>query len=127
MEIAYQNEIRERLLRDAEEKHLSPDTNVMVGYQSLQKCERFQFWSGWGRRKLIGYGLRLVQQTGDNNGESQFYNGDALASIPGQFAIPTADIFHLPPPQPSSASFPGLRHSFGTIKANHPRCEWVVA
>ena len=26
------------------------------------------FWAGWGRRKLVGYGLRLEEQTQDVNG-----------------------------------------------------------
>jgi hypothetical protein len=105
VEIAYQNESLERLLQDAEEKHLSPDTNVNVwlGIKVNKNVTGFQFWSGWGRRKLIGHGLRLVEQTEDNNGESQFYNVNALAPIPGQFAIPTADIFH---PLPAPAQVP---------------------
>ena len=70
----------------------------MVEYLSQQNCDKISILVlGLGRRKLTGYGLRLVQQTEDNDGESQFYNGDALAHNPGQFSIPTADIFHSPP------------------------------
>jgi hypothetical protein len=105
VEIAYQNESLERLLQDAEEKHLSPDTNVNVwlGIKVNKSATGFQFWSGWGRRKRIGHGLRLVQQTEDHNGESQLYHVDAAEPIAGQFVIPTADIFH---PLPAPAQVP---------------------
>jgi len=59
--------------------------------------QNFNFGPGLGEEETNRIRLRLVQQTEDNDGESEIYNGDALAHNPGQFSIPTADIFHSPP------------------------------
>jgi len=96
IEIAYQNKTLDRLLQDAEVKHMSPQTNINVwlGIKVNKTMGGFDFWSGWGRRKLIGYGLRMVEQTEDENGNSAFIKVNAPAPIAGMFTIPSSAIFH---------------------------------
>ena len=59
------------------------------------------FWVGWGRRKSIGYGLRLEEQSEDAQGAAIYLPVYSQGNNPlgGQLTIPTALIFQpLQPP-----------------------------
>ena len=107
-EIAYANEDRERLLRDADEKHLSPNTsvNVWLGIKVQTSTTGITFWAGWGRRKLVGNGLHLEEQTQDANGVSAYYPVQTENPLMRQLTIPSMYIFHpLPSPPHLPQSF----------------------
>lgn len=74
-EYAVTHESRERLLSDAKEKHFI-NTSIMVWIGLKVKLNEKQdsgdFWLRWRRRRAIGSGLRLKQQTEDANGFAIF-------------------------------------------------------
>jgi hypothetical protein len=92
-EIAVSNEDGERLLNDAEVKYFSPLTDIVVwmGVKVRRRAAGTDFWAGWGRRKQIGYGLFLMEQTEDANGESTFL--PVNAPLLGALAVPSDLIF----------------------------------
>ena len=106
VEIAIMNEDRERLLADADQKYFNANTSVQawIGIKIDQTSNTF--WAGWGRRALVGYGLRLEQQTEDEAGNSSFqpiYPWLAT-NLVGQFSIPSDLILY---PNPVPANIPG--------------------
>jgi hypothetical protein len=105
-EIVVTNENRERLLSDAADKYFNVHTSVQCWVGVKVDLSQNTFWAGWGRRALIGYGLRLEEQTEDNNGVANFLSVYPYPqqAIVGQFTIPSTLIFHplpLPPNIPA--------------------------
>lgn len=116
IEIAVSNEDRYRLLTDAETKYFHINTSICVwlGIKVRLKNSGDDFWMGWGRRRAIGYGLRLEQQTEDADGVTTYFPVKSQTPLVGQFSIPSASIFHpiaLPPTVPANfvLSFEGIR------------------
>jgi hypothetical protein len=107
-ECAVTNENRDRLLDDAEAKHFHVNTSIQVWLGLKVRLSEVQhgetFWIGWGRRRSIGYGLKLEEQSEDEHGAATFLPvftpGDV--TLPGQVAIPTGLIFQ-PLPCPANA------------------------
>lgn len=98
-ECADSNENRDRLLNDAEAKHFHINTSIEV-WLGLKVCLSpvqggETFWIGWGRRKNMGYGLKLEEQSEDEHGMASYlpvYGQDNVVLI-GQLTIPTRLIF----------------------------------
>jgi hypothetical protein len=86
--------------------------NVGCGVKVQRNAVGTSFWAGWGRRKGIGYGLFLAEQTGDeNNLASYFSTGHGLQ---GGFQIPSTLIFNpLPVPPDGPAHFHLLFEDLG--------------
>lgn len=104
-EVAVTNETLEKLLDDADQKHFSSITSISVwcGIKVKLSSRRGDetFWCGWGRRKAIGYGLKLEEQTEDDAGMATFLpvHLDENAILNGALTIPSDLIFYpLPPP-----------------------------
>jgi hypothetical protein len=51
------------------------------------------FWLGWGRRRAIGSGLRLEEQTEDVNDVATFFPIHIQNPLPGGLTIPSQAIF----------------------------------
>jgi hypothetical protein len=97
-EVAVTNEDRARLLEDACMKYFSIKTsvNVWVGIKiDRSVAGNEHFWVGWGRRKLLGTGLRLEQRTEDRDGQSTFLPVHLPAgnNLMGQIEIPSTLVF----------------------------------
>lgn len=106
VEVAVRNEDRERLLVDAEQKTFNVSTSVQVWIGVKIDLAQNTFWAGWGRRALVGHGLRLEQQTEDATGNSTFlpiYPWPAN-NLFGQFSIPSRLILY---PNLVPANIPG--------------------
>ena len=71
-ECAVSNETLNRLLEDAEAKHFHINTSIQLWLGLKVRLSQVEngetFWIGWGRRKSIGYGLRLEEQSEDAQG-----------------------------------------------------------
>jgi len=86
-------------LEDADEKHFHVNTSIAIwlGLKILlsQTQGGETFWIGWGRRKVIGYGLKLEEQSEDENGIATFLPIYSQGNVPliGQLTIPTHLIF----------------------------------
>ena len=103
--MAVTNEALEKLLDDADQKHFSPVTSISVWCGiNVKVCSRRgqeTFWCGWGRRKAIGYGLKLEEQTEDDAGMAAFLpvHLNRNATLNGYLTIPSNLIFpSLSPP-----------------------------
>ena len=74
------------------------------------------FWVGWGRRKSIGYGLKLEEQAEDEYGVTAYLPVYSPGNVPliGQLTIPTHLIFR-PLPCPANAP-PNLVLSFENVR-----------
>ena len=92
-EVAVRHENRERLLADASEKYIHPNTSVACWFGVKVDIANNVFWAGWGGRANHGFGLRLEQPTEDHNGVSAFLPVNPPAPILGQFTIPSALVF----------------------------------
>src|SRR5271154_5896410 len=101
-EVAVTHENRERLLTDASDKYFNPNTSVAVWVGVKVDIANNAFWAGWGRRANNGFGLRLEEQTEDNNGVTAFLPLNPPSLIPGQFTIPSTLVFG-PVPLPQNA------------------------
>jgi hypothetical protein len=102
-EIAVSNEDRERLLKDADEKYFSESTSVQAWWGvklDITTPGEFCFWSGWGTRSLSGAGLRLEQQSEDEDGSSTFFPLHTDVAISQTFQI-LANLFYHPLPVPA--------------------------
>jgi hypothetical protein len=61
-----------------------------------------EFWLGWGRRRLVGWGLRMEEQTEDVNGITTFLPIRTQIPMIGGLRIPSDVIFSpLHPPADS--------------------------
>ena len=107
-ECAVTNENLDRLLDDAETKHFHGNTSIRVWLGLKVHLSKVQhgetFWIGWGRRRSIGYGLKLEEQSEDEDGVATFlpvYTSDNVRLL-GQVTIPTQLIFQ-PVPCPPNA------------------------
>ena len=107
-EVAVSNEDRERLLTDAEDKYFaaSTDVNVWCGVKVKRTAAETFFWAGWGRRKEIGYGLFLMEQTEDKNNLATYFSTDN--ALQGEFQIPSTLIFKPLPVPPNVPAHFGL-------------------
>lgn len=119
-ECAVSNENRNRLLDDAEAKHFHANTSIQV-WLGLKVClsqvqDGETFWVGWGRRKSIGYGLKLEEQAEDGYGVATYLPVYRQGNVPliGQLSIPTHLIFQ-PLPCPANVP-PYLILSFENIR-----------
>lgn len=98
-ECAVANENRDRLLDDAEAKHFHENTSIQVWVGLKVRLSQVQrgetFWIGWGRRRGIGYGLKLEEQSEDESGVATFLPVYTQGNVPllGQLTIPTQLIF----------------------------------
>jgi hypothetical protein len=117
-ECAVTHQSRERLLADAEEKHFHVNTSIMVWIGLKVKLNATQngggFWLGWGRRRVIGCGLRLEEQTEDLNGDTTFLPIQSQNPLPGGLTIPSTAIFG--PLQPPATSPPNLWLAFEDVR-----------
>lgn len=117
-ECAITHESRERLLSDAEEKHFNINTSIMVwiGLKVRLNANKDSgdFWLGWGRRRAIGWGLRLVEQTEGANGVSTFSPIHTQNPLAGGLTIPSQAIFA--PLQPPAISPPNLLLAFEDVR-----------
>ena len=107
-ECAVTDENRDRLLDDAEAKHFHVNTSIQVWLGLKVRLGQVQhretFWIGWGKRRSIGYGLKLEEQSEDEHGVATFlpvYTADNAVLL-GQVTIPTRLIFQ-PLPCPANA------------------------
>lgn len=102
-EVAVANEERERLLDDAANKMFSVHTSIACWIGLKIDLGNNVFWMGWGRRRLTGSGMRLEEQTEDDQSTAAYlpiypYPQAALA---GQFTIPSSLLFHPLPTPPN--------------------------
>jgi hypothetical protein len=119
-EIAVSNEDRARLLDDACKKYFTNKTsvNIWVGIKvdrSVLGAEHL--WVRWGRRKLLGTGLKLEQQTEDEHGQSTslpVHLPPGVTNLMGQIEIPSTLIFQLN--QVPAAAPPRFVITFETIR-----------
>ena len=99
LEVAVSNEDRQRLINDACTKYLTETTSVKVWVGiKVDKTVigREVFWAGWGRRKLVGKGLKLEEQTEDDDGSTIFLPVALPAGVQGllgNLEIPSQLIF----------------------------------
>ena len=99
LEVAVSNEDRARLLDDACRKYFTDKTsvNVWVGIKIDKTVAGGEvFWVGWGRRKLVGTGLKLEQQSEDGMGQVAFLPVNlpvGVQNLMGQIRIPSRLIF----------------------------------
>jgi hypothetical protein len=99
LEVAVSNEDRARLLNDACRTHFTDKTsvNVWVGIKIDKTVAGEElFWIGWGRRKSVGTGLQLEQQTEDGMGQVAFLRVNlpvGVQNLMGQIQIPSRLIF----------------------------------
>ena len=116
-ECAVTHESRERLLSDAEEKHFHINTSIMVWVGLKVRLNANQnsgdFWLGWGRRRAIGWGLRVEEQTEDANGDSIFLPIHTQIPLVGGLTIPSRAMFD--PLQPPATS-PNLLLAFEDVR-----------
>jgi|SRR5579859_3239043 len=116
-ECAVTNESRDRLLSDADEKHFSINTSIMVwiGLKVKLNADRNSgtFWLGWGRRRAIGWGLRLMEQSEDDAGNATFLPIRSALPLDGELTVPTQLIFD--PSQPP-ANCPDLLITFEDVR-----------
>lgn len=108
IEIAISNEDRDRLLTDAETKHFHVNTSIFVwlGIKVRLRNSGDDFWMGWGRRRAIGYGLKLEEQTEDANGVATYFPVKSMVPLVGQLTIPSSYIFSpVTPPLTVPANF----------------------
>jgi hypothetical protein len=121
IEIAISNEDRDRLLADAETKHFHDNTSIFVwlGINVRLRSSGDDFWMGWGRRRAIGYGLKLEEQTEDANGVATYLPVKLRSPLVGQLTIPSSSIFHpvTPPPTVSPSFVLGYEEIRATIEA----------
>jgi hypothetical protein len=117
-EVTVSHEGRERLLQDAESKYFNSITSISVwmGVKIDQSPAGITFWAGWGRRRQIGHGLYLVQQTEDADGLSTFLPVDSPTPLQGKLSVPSDIIFHPLPvpftaPQTFTVPFEEIRQS----------------
>jgi hypothetical protein len=116
-EVSVSNEDRDRLLSDAEEKYFAADTSVgvWVGLKIILELSGGEtFWCGWGRRKETGSGLRLVDQTEDQEGFACFipvHDG----AVAGVLRIPSRLVFPVNPPNNIP---PNLTITFESLRLN---------
>ena len=91
-------------MEDAETKYFSLETSVQVWIGLKARLSLVQngesFWIGWGRRKTIGFGLKLEEQSEDEEGVTAFLPVYTQGNAPmtGQLTIPSRLIFN--PVQP---------------------------
>lgn len=108
LEVAVSNEDRARLLDDACRKYFTDKTsvNAWVGIKIDKTVVGGEvFWIGWGRRKLVGVGLKLEQQSEDGMGQVAFLPVNlpvGVQNLMGQIQIPSRLIFE-PNPIPAAA------------------------
>jgi hypothetical protein len=106
-EVAETHESRDRLLEDAEAKYFGIQTSIQVWVglkirlSSVANGETF--WFGWGRRRTIGFGLKLEEQTEDAEGFTCYLPVHTPANAPlvGQVSIPSRLVFN-PLPRPAN-------------------------
>jgi len=72
-EVAVSNEDRERLLDDADKKTFSIHTSISCWIGLEIELQSSTFWMGWGRRSLAGYGMKLEEQTEDDQGVAAYF------------------------------------------------------
>jgi hypothetical protein len=97
------------MLKDAGEKYFAPATSVQVWLgvkirlSSVQNGE--SYWVGSGRRRAVGHGLTLMQQTEDVNGTTTFLPVHIAANTTqnGAISIPANWIFYPLAPPPTAA------------------------
>ncbi len=111
-EVAVTNESRDRLLEDADAKYFGVETSVQIWVGLKIRLSRVAngetFWFGWGRRKIKGFGLKLEEETEDDQGFSCYLPVHTQANAPlvGQVSIPSRLMFNpLPPPAGIGATF----------------------
>lgn len=116
-ECAITHKSRERLLTDADEKHFHINTSIALWIGLKIKLNADQtagsFWMGWGKRRTIGWGLRLVEQSEDVNRAATFLPVRSQVPLNGGLAIPTDQIFA--PSQPR-VNCPNLHISFEEVR-----------
>jgi hypothetical protein len=99
-------------LEDAEAKYFTPETSVQVWIGLKVRLSLVEhgesFWIGWGRRKTIGFGLKLEEQSEDEEGITAFLPVYTQGNAPmaGQLTIPSRLIFApLQPPATVGPNF----------------------
>ena len=116
-ECAVTHESGERLFSEAEQKHFNVNTNITVWIGLKVKLNANQssgdFWLGWGRRRAIGWGLRLEEQTEDANGVTTFLPIHTQNPLTRGLTIPSQAIFA--PLQPPADS-PDLLLAFEDVR-----------
>ena len=116
-ECAVSHESKECLLSDAEEKHFNV-TGIVVWIGLKVKLNANQdsgdFWLGWGRRREIGWGLKLDEQTEDANGVATFLPIHSQNALTGGLTIPSQAIFA--PLLPPATSPPNLLLAFEDVR-----------
>ena len=117
-ECAVTYESSERLLPDAEEKYFNINTNIMlwIGLKVMLNANQDsgEFWLGWGRRRAIGWGLRLEEQPEDANGVVTFLPIHSQIPLAGGLTIPSQTIFA--PLQSPATSPPNLSLAFEDVR-----------
>jgi len=107
-EVAVSNEDRERLLDDADKKTFSIHTSISCWIGLKIDLQSNTFWMGWGRRSLAAYGMKLEEQTEDDQGVVAYFPIYPHPQIPllEEFTIPSTLIFNpLPVPPTCPAEF----------------------
>jgi len=107
-EVVVSNEDRERLLDDADKKTFSIHTSISCWIGLKIELQSNKFWMGWGRRRLAGYGMKLEEQTEDDQGVAAYFPIYPHPQIPllEEFTIPSTLIFNpLPVPPTCPAEF----------------------
>jgi hypothetical protein len=88
---------------------------VWIGVKVRLNADRKSgiFWLGWGRRRAIGWGLRLVEQSEDDAGNATFLPIRSHLPFNGGLNVPTQLI--LAPSQPP-ANCPDLLITFEDVR-----------
>ena len=120
LEVAVSNEDRARLLDDACRKYFAEKTsaNAWVGIKIDKTVAGGEvFWIAWGRRKLVGRGLELEEQSEDAVGQVAFlpvHLPIGVQNLMGQIQIRSQVIFD-PNPIPAAAP-PNFVLPFETVR-----------
>lgn len=87
-------------MEDAEAKYFGVETSVQVYWIGLKiRLSRMQnresFWIGWGRRKTIGFVLKLEEQSEDDQGITSYLPVHTQDNVPmaGLLTIPSRFTF----------------------------------
>jgi hypothetical protein len=105
-EVAVSNQERNRLLNDADTKIFSVHTSIAIWVGLKVDLHNNVFWAGWGRRSLTGSGIRLEEQTEDENGVASFlpiFCPHPQTPLGGGCSIPSTLVYDplpVPPDQP---------------------------